>query len=236
MFDKILIANRGAIACRIIRTLKKMGIRSVTVYTRVDAGSLHVARADEAVLIGEGPVSNSYLSGDVILDIARQTGAQAIHPGYGFLSENAGFARHCETAGIIFIGPTAEQITSFGLKHTARVIAGQHKIPLLPGSGLLRDADHAAHEAIAIGYPVMLKSTAGGGGIGMQLCRDEVQLRAAYASVTRLAQNNFADAGIFIEKFIEHARHIEVQIFGDGKGKVIALGERTVPCNDAIKR
>ncbi len=226
MFTKVLIANRGAIACRVIRTLKKMDIKSVAVYTEADAGSLHVAQADEAVLIGEGPAASSYLLADKILDVAIQTGAQAIHPGYGFLSENTGFAQACEAASIAFIGPTSEQIVSFGLKHTARQIAEDNGVPLLPGSGLLDDADHAAKEAAVIGYPVMLKSTAGGGGIGMQLCRDEQALCDAYGSVARLAQNNFADAGIFLEKFVEHARHIEVQIFGDGRGGVIALGER----------
>lgn len=226
MYNKVLIANRGAIACRVMRTLKQMGIHSVAVYTRADAGSLHVTQADEAVMIGEGPASGSYLSGDTILEVARRTGTEAIHPGYGFLSENAEFARRCEESGIHFIGPTPEQIISFGLKHTARELANQNKVPLLPGSGLLRDVDHAVIEASTIAYPVMLKSTAGGGGIGMQLCRDETQLRSAYDSVARLAQNNFADAGIFLEKFVEHARHIEVQIFGDGKGKVISLGER----------
>lgn len=226
MFNKVLIANRGAIACRVIRTLKKMGIKSVAVYTQADAGSLHVTQADEAVLIGEGPAANSYLLADKILDVALQTGAQAVHPGYGFLSENTEFAQACETAGIAFIGPTSEQIVSFGLKHTARQIAEKTGVPLLPGTDLLDNADHAAKEAATIVYPVMIKSTAGGGGIGMQLCRDEQALRDAYGSVARLAQNNFADAGIFLEKFVEHARHIEVQIFGDGKGGVIALGER----------
>ena len=143
MFDKVLIANRGAIACRVIRTLKRMGIRSVAVYTHADAGSLHVSQADEAVLIGEGPANSSYVSGDTILQVAQQAGVGAIHPGYGFLSENAGFAQHCEESGISFIGPTPEQIVSFGLKHTARELANQNKVPLLPGSGLLRAATWA---------------------------------------------------------------------------------------------
>lgn len=226
MFEKVLIANRGAIACRVIRTLKQMGIRSVAVYTKADAGSLHVAQADEAYCIGEGPATTGYLDVEKVLQVARESGAQAVHPGYGFLSENTAFARRCAREGITFIGPTPEQIEAFGLKHTARQLAEANGVPLLPGSGLLDDVDHAATEAERIGYPVMLKSTAGGGGIGMQLCDDEAQLRQAYDSVARLAQNNFNDAGIFLEKFVRHARHIEVQIFGDGQGQVIALGER----------
>lgn len=226
MFDKVLIANRGAIACRIIRTLKKMGIASVAVYTKADAGSLHVTQADEAILIGDGPANTSYLVAEKIIEAALSTGARAIHPGYGFLSENTGFAEACEQAGIVFIGPTPDQVINFGLKHTARQLAQDNGVPLLPGTDLLNDVEQALTEAKHIGFPVMLKSTAGGGGIGMQLCRNEHDLQSAYTSVARLARNNFSNAGIFLEKFVEQARHIEVQIFGDGKGNVIALGER----------
>ena len=226
LFHKVLIANRGAIACRIIRTLKKMGIASVAVYTKADAGSLHVTQADEAILIGDGPANTSYLVGEKIIEAALSTGAQAIHPGYGFLSENTDFAKACEQAGLVFIGPTSEQVISFGLKHTARQLAQDNDVPLLPGTDLLVDVEQAIAEARRIGFPVMLKSTAGGGGIGMQLCRHEHDLASAYISVTRLAKNNFADGGIFLEKFVEQARHIEVQIFGDGQGNVISLGER----------
>lgn len=226
MFDKVLIANRGAIACRIIRTLRRLGIRSVAVYSDADRHSMHVAMADEAIHIGAAPAAESYLQQDRIIAAARESGAQAIHPGYGFLSENAAFAERCEAAGIVFVGPSAQQMRSFGLKHTARELAQAQEVPLLPGSGLLTDSDHAALEAAAIGYPVMLKSTAGGGGIGMQLCRSAEELAAAFTSVERLAASNFSQGGVFIEKFVEQARHIEVQIFGDGLGNVVALGER----------
>ena len=226
MFTKVLIANRGVIACRIIRTLKRMGIQSVAVYSEADARSLHVQMADEAVCIGAASASESYLRGEHILGVALKTGAQAIHPGYGFLSENAAFAELCEKAGVVFIGPTAEQMRSFGLKHTARELAEKNGVPLLPGSGLLVDVGHAHAEATRIGYPVMIKSTAGGGGIGMRLCWSADELGEAYQSVDRLARANFKDAGIYLEKYVENARHIEVQLFGDGKGGVIDLGER----------
>ena len=226
MFSKVLIANRGAIACRIIRTLRRLGIRSVAVYSDADRHSLHVLQADEAVCVGPPPAAESYLDVQKILDVASQTGAEAIHPGYGFLSENAEFAEACEQAGIAFIGPTPAQMRDFGLKHTARKLARDNQVPLLPGTGLLDDVQHARREALAIGYPVMLKSTAGGGGIGMQLCWSEQELTEAFHSVERLSRANFSQGGIFLEKYVEVARHIEVQIFGDGRGQVIALGER----------
>ncbi len=225
-FSKVLIANRGAIACRIIRTLKDLGIQSVAVYSEADHDALHVSLADEAICIGAAPASESYLLADKILDVALQTGAQAIHPGYGFLSENAAFADACEAAGIAFIGPTGDQMRAFGLKHTARELALQSGVPLLPGSNLLADLADAQSEAARIGYPVMLKSTAGGGGIGMRLIWAESELADAYASVSRLAQSNFKDAGLYLEKYVQAARHIEVQVFGDGHGHVLALGER----------
>jgi len=226
MFDKVLIANRGAIACRIIRTLRQLGVRSVAVYSEADAAARHVREADEAYLLGPAPAAESYLRADEILRIARACGAQAIHPGYGFLSENPGFAEACEAAGIAFIGPTGAQMRAFGLKHTARELAQAQQVPLLPGSGLLDDLPHAQAQARRIGYPVMLKSTAGGGGIGMRLVRTDSELADAFASVQRLASANFKDAGLYLEKFVENARHIEVQVFGDGHGHVIALGER----------
>ena len=226
MFSKVLIANRGAIACRIIRTLKALNIQSVAVYSDADHDALHVSLADEAVCIGPAPAKESYLNADKILQVALQTGAQAIHPGYGFLSENAAFSEACEAAGIAFIGPTGNQMRQFGLKHTARELAKQSKVPLLPGSGLLIDLAEALTEASRIGYPVMLKSTAGGGGIGMRLVWSENELHDAYAVVSQLAQNNFKDAGLYLEKYVQHARHIEVQVFGDGQGRVLALGER----------
>jgi urea carboxylase len=226
MFKKILIANRGAIACRIIRTLDRMGIESVAVYSEADVNAPHVARATEAVCIGPAPVAESYLRADKILEVAKATGAEAVHPGYGFLSENAGFAEACADAGIAFIGPTPGQIRAFGLKHSARALAESAGVPLAPGSGLLDDAVHAKREALRIGYPVMIKSTAGGGGIGLQLCRGEDRMDELFARVARLSRGNFDDTGIFLEKYVERGRHIEVQIFGDGACKVVALGER----------
>jgi len=226
MFTKVLIANRGAIACRIIRTLKRMGIQSVAVYSEADRHSLHVAEADEAVCIGPAAAAQSYLRADAILEVAKATGAKAVHPGYGFLSENPGFAEDCAAAGIAFIGPAPAHMRAFGLKHTARELAEQAGVPLAPGSGLLDDAAHAKREAARIGYPVMLKSTAGGGGIGLSLCRSEAELEPLFERVQRLARNNFKDAGLFLEKYVERGRHIEVQIFGDGRGNVVALGER----------
>ncbi|MDO9293989.1 MAG: urea carboxylase [Hydrogenophaga sp.] len=226
MFSKVLIANRGAIACRIIRTLKALGVQSVAVYSEADAQARHVREADEAYLLGPAPAAESYLRADRILQIAQDCGAQAIHPGYGFLSENPGFAEACEAAGIAFIGPTPAQMRAFGLKHTARDLAQQRGVPLLPGSGLLSDLAQAQTEAQRIGFPVMLKSTAGGGGIGMRLVWNAAELTDAFENVGRLAQANFKDAGLFLEKYVEQARHIEVQVFGDGAGGVIALGER----------
>ncbi len=226
MYTKVLIANRGAIAVRIVRTLKKMGISSVAVYTKADQDSLHVDMADEAILIGEGAAKDSYLNTELLLQTAKETGAQAIHPGYGFLSENADFARACFENEIAFIGPTPEQIELFGLKHSAREIAERANVPMLPGTSLITALQTALSEAIRIGYPVMLKSTAGGGGIGMRVCEDESALQNAFESVSRLAKSNFNNGGVFIEKYIQEARHIEVQIFGNEFGEVAALGER----------
>ncbi len=203
-----------------------MGIASVAVYSDADRHSQHVADADEAIHIGPAPASESYLRVDAILDAAIKTGAQAIHPGYGFLSENADFAQACADAGLTFIGPTPAQMRAFGLKHTARELAGANDVPLLPGSGLLADAEQAIVEAARIGYPVMLKSTAGGGGIGMQLVWRADELQAAFQSVERLAKSAFKSGGLFLEKYVEAARHVEVQIFGDGRGHVVSLGER----------
>ena len=226
MFAKVLVANRGAIACRILRTLRKMGVGSVAVYSEADRHSLHVAKAGEAVAIGPSPAAQSYLMVDRILAAARQTGAEAIHPGYGFLSENAAFAEACEAAGIRFIGPAPDQMRAFGLKHTARELAAQFDVPMLPGSPLLPGIDAAKAAAEATGYPVILKGTAGGGGIGMRVCRAADELAEAFEAVERLSRANFGESGIYLERYVEQARHIEVQIFGDGQGNVIALGER----------
>lgn len=226
MFTKVLIANRGAIATRIIRTLKQMGCQSVAIYSEADADSLHVLQADESYSLGEGRAAETYLDQDKIFRVIEESGAEAVHPGYGFLSENPEFVRRCEEKGIAFIGPTTGQMESFGLKHTARQLAEDNQIPLLPGTGLLESVEEAVSAADEIGYPVMLKSTAGGGGIGMQLCWNREELEKSYASVRRLSENNFSNSGVFIEKFIEYARHIEVQVFGDGNGQALAIGER----------
>jgi len=226
MFSKILIANRGAVACRILRTVKSLGVSSVAVYSEADENSPHVRLADEAYCIGPAPAAESYLRGERILEVARQSGSDAIHPGYGFLSENADFAESCERAGFMFIGPTPAQMRDFGLKHTARALAKECGLPLLPGTELLSDLPAALAAAETIGYPVMLKSTAGGGGIGMRRCDSAADLGDSFAAVQRLAAGNFRNSGVFLEKFVARARHIEVQIFGDGTGNVIALGER----------
>jgi urea carboxylase len=226
MFNKVLIANRGEIAVRVIKTLKRMGITSVAVYSDADRFTQAVRLADEAVRLGPAPASESYLDIDAVIAACRSTGTQAVHPGYGFLSENIAFAQRLAEAGIAFIGPTPANIEAFGLKHTARELARSSGVPLLPGTGLLLSAEEALHAAQTVGYPVMLKSTAGGGGIGMQLCADADALAAAFAGVQRTANASFGDARVYLERFVSDARHVEVQIFGDGKGKVIALGER----------
>lgn len=246
LFTKVLIANRGAIATRIIRTLKRLNITSVAIYAQCDRDSLHVKLADEAWCLDAdtAPANNetgndtgddttpvsvasrTYLNIDKVLSIAGSAGAQAIHPGYGFLSENSEFARLCEAAGIVFIGPHADHIDLFGLKHRARELAQQSQVPLLPGSPLVEDLDSAKQHAQQIGYPVMLKSTAGGGGIGLQRCDNESELGECFDSIKRMGMNSFANASVFIEKFIANARHIEVQMFGDGKGGALAIGER----------
>ena len=226
MFKKILIANRGEIAVRIIGTLRRMGIASVAVYSDADRFSKASLIADEAIRLGPAPALESYLNVDAVIAACKATGAEAVHPGYGFLSENIGFAERLAREGIVFIGPTPDNIAAFGLKHTARELARSSGVPLLPGSDLVETSEAALTAAAEIGYPVMLKSTAGGGGIGMQLCEDTDSLQAAFDSVQRTARASFGDARVYLERFVARARHVEVQIFGDGKGRVIALGER----------
>src|SRR5262245_41381008 len=203
MFQKVLIANRGVIACRIIRTLRKLGISPVAVYSEADRHSRHVAEADTAVLIGPSPAAESYLNQAATLKAARTTGSSAIHPGYGFLSENAEFAETCENSGIVFIGPAPEQMRQLGLKHTARKIAAQHEVPLLPGSGLLLDVAHALEEAERCGYPIMLKNTAGGGGIGMRICRTPGEMAENFSATVRLSAANFGQSGAYLERYVE---------------------------------
>lgn len=226
MFQRVLVANRGEIAVRICRTLRSKGIESVAIYAADDLGSMHVEVADEAIALGEGSVAETYLDTDKILAAIERTGAHAVHPGYGFLSENASFAQALEHKGIAFIGPRAEHLKSFGLKHEARRIAESAGVTLLPGSSVLSGIEEAKREAAAIGYPIMLKSSAGGGGIGMQRCDDEEELVSAYEAVARLAANAFSDSRLFVERYIVAPRHVEVQAFGDGKGGVAILGDR----------
>ena len=226
MFKKLLIENRGEIAARVIRTCRRMGIATVAVYSDADRFTRPVLDADEAVRLGPAPAAQSYLDVDAVIAACKGTGAEAVHPGYGFLSENAGFAERLAAEGIVFIGPKLAHLRDFGLKHTARALAAASDVPLLPGSDLLDDVKAALAAAKRIGYPVMLKSTAGGGGIGMVLCPDAATLREKYAAVERTAKASFGDARVYLERFVATARHIEVQVFGDGRGRVVALGER----------
>lgn len=225
-FDTVLIANRGEIAVRMIKALKQMGIRSVAVYSEPDRHAQHVLDADVAIDLRGTTAAETYLSMRKILDACKQTRAQAILPGYGFLAENAEFAELCEKEGIIFIGPSASAIRDLGLKHTAREIAAQAGVPLTPGSGLLETVDEALKAAKKIGYPVMVKSTAGGGGIGLQRVDSDEEMRKAFVTVRHQGLQYFNDSNVFVEAFVENARHVEVQVFGDGFGKAIDLGER----------
>lgn len=225
-FNTLLVANRGEIACRIIESARKIGLRTVAVYSEADRGARHVRLADEAVLLGPAPAKESYLRVDALLEAAAATGAGAIHPGYGFLSEDAGFAEAVEAAGLVFVGPTPEQLRIFGTKHTARDAARAAGVPMIAGSGLLSGVDEAVLAAREIGFPLMLKATGGGGGIGMTVCRTEDELTESYSRVARLADASFSTAGVFAERYVEQARHVEVQIFGDGEGKVVSLGDR----------
>ena len=226
MFSKILIANRGEILRRVCRTLDRMGIAAVAVYSEADKFAPAVLAAQAAVAIGPAPSAESYLNIEAIIAACQKTGVQAVHPGYGFLSERVEFAERLMAAGIKFIGPAPAHLRDFGLKHTARALAAKAGVPMLPGSGLLPDVAAALQEAERITYPVMLKSSAGGGGIGMVLCNDAAELAEKYESVARLAVNNFGNAALFLEKYVARARHVEVQIFGDGKGHVVSLGTR----------
>jgi urea carboxylase len=226
MFGTVLIANRGEIAGRVARTLRRMGIQAAGVASDADRFSPVMHGMDRLARLGPGPASATYLNVDAIVAAARETGAEAVHPGYGFLSENIAFAERLAAEGIRFIGPRPDHIRAFGLKHTARELAKAAGVPLLPGSDILKDVAEAKAEAARIGYPVMLKSTAGGGGIGMHLCRNAEELAQRFESVSRLASGNFGDARLYLERFVSHARHVEVQIFGDGAGQVVALGTR----------
>jgi acetyl-CoA carboxylase biotin carboxylase subunit len=227
VFQKVLVANRGEIALRVIRTLREMGIRSVAVYSDADRASLHVRKADEAAHLGPAPSSESYLRIDKILDAARRHGAEAIHPGYGFLSENAAFAQACKDAGIVFIGPSARSIQMMGSKTGARQVAKDGGAPIVPGTEQgLTSPDEALEFARTAGFPVMLKAVAGGGGKGMRRVDREADLRSLFESASSEAARSFGDGRVYVEKLIENARHIEIQVFGDHHGNMVHLGER----------
>ncbi len=227
MFDKVLIANRGEIAVRVIRGLRELGLASVAVYSDADRGALHVRLADEAAHVGPAASSESYLNIDRILDAARKTGAQAIHPGYGFLSENADFAEACTSAGLVFIGPSAASIRKLGSKTAARKLARSAGAPIVPGiEEPVADPERARAVSQELGYPVLLKAAAGGGGKGMRRVNSAGELEAALRDATSEAERSFHNGEIYIEKIVENPRHIEIQIFGDQHGSVLHFGER----------
>ncbi|KGJ06245.1 acetyl-CoA carboxylase, biotin carboxylase subunit [Paracoccus halophilus] len=227
MFEKILIANRGEIALRVIRACREMGIASVAVHSTADSDAMHVRMADESVCIGPPASPQSYLSQPAIISACEITGAQAIHPGYGFLSENAGFVQMVEDHGIAFIGPSAEHIRIMGDKITAKETAKALGIPVVPGSdGGVPDVEAARRVAREIGYPVIIKATAGGGGRGMKVALDEAQLEVAFRTARSEAKAAFGNDEVYIEKYLQRPRHIEIQVFGDGKGRAVHLGER----------
>ncbi len=226
MFKKILIANRGEIALRIMRACRELGIATVAVYSEADARALHVRFADQAVCIGPAAAAQSYLNIPAIISAAEITAAEAIHPGYGFLSENAEFARLCGKCGVTFIGPTPEAMRAWGDKVSARANAKRFGLPLLPGTEVLRDGAHAIAEAKRIGFPVILKASGGGGGRGMRIVRNEGEVEAAFSSATREAESGFKNPDIYLEKFVEKPKHIEFQVFADKHGGVWTLGER----------
>jgi propionyl-CoA carboxylase alpha chain len=227
MFSKMLIANRGEIACRVIRTAKRLGIKTVAVYSEADARALHVREADEAVAIGGSAASESYLCIDNIIAACKATRAEAVHPGYGFLSERAGFAEALEAAGIVFIGPNVRAIAAMGDKIESKKLAAQAGITTVPGHlGVIADAEEAVRIARGVGYPVMIKASAGGGGKGMRLAHDDAETRDGFQSATAEAQSSFGDDRVFIEKYIVEPRHIEIQVIGDAYGNIVFLGER----------
>jgi len=227
MFDKILIANRGEIACRVIKTARRMGIKTVAVYSDADREARHVALADEAVHIGAAPSRESYLQADRIIAACKQTGAQAVHPGYGFLSENAAFAKRVEEEGIVFIGPKHYSISAMGDKIESKRLAGAAGVNCIPGvNDAIGDADKAVEIARGIGYPVMIKASAGGGGKGLRVAHNDKEAFEGFTSCRNEARNSFGDDRVFIEKFVEEPRHIEIQLVGDAHGNVVYLNER----------
>ncbi len=226
MFRKLLVANRGEIALRVIRACRELGISTVAVHSEADADALHVRFADEAVCIGPAPATESYLHVPAILAAAEISGAEAIHPGYGFLSENADFAEICRECGLVFVGPTSENMRQWGDKVAARRLAASLGLPLMEGSGVLRDAEHAVQEAERVGFPVMLKASGGGGGRGMKIVRDAETLRRVFPQARSEAEAAFKNGDLYLERFVEEPRHIEFQVLADGRGTVLVLGER----------
>ncbi len=226
MFRRVLIANRGEIAVRVIRACRRLGVETVAVYSDADKDALHVRLADQAVHIGPAPSAESYLVQEKILQAARDTGAEAVHPGYGFLSENAGFARKVRDAGLVFVGPSPEAMDKMGDKVAARANAIKAGVPVAPGSEALRDADEAVMEAERIGLPIMLKAAAGGGGIGMRVVKDQSKIRSEFEACQAQAKAAFGDDSVFMERFIQRPRHIEVQVLADQHGHCIHLFER----------
>ena len=226
MFSKILVANRGEVAVRIIRACKEMGIETVAVYSEADRNSLPVALADERICIGGNAAAESYLNQKNIISAALATNAEAIHPGYGFLSENAGFAKLCEENGIVFIGPKSEVISAMGDKDTSRQLMQQVGVPVVPGTEVLKDAEEAKKYAKEIGYPLLVKATAGGGGKGIRVVAREEDLADAFHTASREAESAFGNGDVFLEKYLTHVRHVEMQILADQQGNILCLGER----------
>src|SRR5216683_761326 len=227
MFKRILIANRGEIACRIIKTARRLGIETVAVYSEADKDALHVGMADEAVRIGPPPAAESYLVIEKILEAAKATGAEAVHPGYGFLAEREAFARALEAAGIVFIGPNPKAIAAVGDKIESKKAAAKAKVSTVPGFlGVSEDERHAVKIAEEIGYPVMIKASAGGGGKGMRIARRKQEVAEGFARARSEAKSSFGDERVFIEKFIVDPRHVEIQVLGDKHGNIIHIGER----------
>src|SRR5215204_4036480 len=228
MFDKVLVANRGEIAIRVMRTLEELGIASVAVYSEPDRDAPHVRRADEAYLLGPGAASESYLVVEKILEVAKQSGAAAIHPGYGFLAENAAFARACEEAGIVFIGPPASAIDAMGSKTKARELMRDAGVPIVPGTTEPVDSVEDAKAVIdqSVGYPVAIKAAGGGGGKGFRVAEAEEDLEAAFEGAAREGEKFFSDSTLYVERYLPDPRHVEVQVLADGHGNVIHLFER----------
>jgi propionyl-CoA carboxylase alpha chain len=227
MFSKILIANRGEIACRVIRSARRMGIKTVAVHSDADRNARHVELADEAIAIGPPPSKQSYLDAERILQACRQTGAQAVHPGYGFLSENAAFCAKLEAQGIVFIGPKAHSIEAMGDKIASKRLAEAARVSIIPGyTDVIQDAEQALKIAKGIGYPVMIKASAGGGGKGLRVAWNDAECREGFQSCRNEAKNAFGDDRVFIEKFVVEPRHIEIQVLGDAHGNLLYLWER----------